>query len=236
MSAALQGKVAFVTGASRGVGAAVARALAAAGARVGLASRTEDDLGIEGAVARACDVRSPEQVQAAVDATVGAFGRLDIVVANAGVGSYGDFLDIPLDQVDAMIDVNLKGTLYTARATLPHLVAGGGGDFLSLASVAGLRGFPGETVYNASKFGMVGFTRSLDHEMRERGVRCTSLCPGGIATDFAMGTGRTPDMPELEGMMRAEDVADFVLFTVTRPRSLRVLTLSWRPMGEGSWG
>jgi 3-oxoacyl-[acyl-carrier protein] reductase len=83
---------------------------------------------------------------------------------------------------------------------------------------------------------MVGFTRSLDHEMRERGVRCTSLCPGGIATDFAMGTGRTPDMPELEGMMRAEDVADFVLFTVTRPRSLRVLTLSWRPMGEGSWG
>ena len=236
MTEDLQGKVAFVTGASRGVGAAVARALAAAGARVGLASRTEDDLGIEGAVARACDVREMGQVQAAVDATVDAFGRLDIVVANAGIGSYGDFLDIPLEEVDAMIDVNLKGTLYTARATLPHLVAAGGGDFLSLASVAGLRGFPGETVYNASKFGMVGFTRSLDHEMRERGVRCTSLCPGGIATDFAMGTGRTPDMPELEGMMSAEEVADVVLFTLTRPRSLRMLTVSWRPMNEGSWG
>jgi NAD(P)-dependent dehydrogenase (short-subunit alcohol dehydrogenase family) len=236
MTQDLQGKVALVTGASRGVGAAVARVLASAGARVGLASRTEDDLGIEGAVAVACDVRSMDQVQAAVDATVEAFGRLDIVVANAGIGSYGDFLDIPLDEVDAMIDVNLKGTLYTARASLPHLVAAGGGDFLSLASVAGLRGFPGETVYNASKFGMVGFTRSLDHEMREHGVRCTSLCPGGIATDFAMGTGRTPDMPELEGMMSAEDVAEFVLFTGTRPRSLRMLTVSWRPMNEASWG
>jgi 3-oxoacyl-[acyl-carrier protein] reductase len=135
-----------------------------------------------------------------------------------------------------MIDVNLKGTLYTARAALPHLLAGGGGDFVSLASVAGLRGFPGETVYNASKFGMVGFTRSLDHEMLQHGVRCTSLCPGGIRTDFAMGTGRTPDMPELEGMMTPEEVADVVLFTVTRPRSLRMLTLSWRPANEGSWG
>ena len=167
---------------------------------------------------------------------VGEFGRLDIVVANAGIGSYGDFLDIPLDEVDAMIDVNLKGTLYTARATLPHLIAAGGGDFLSLASVAGLRAFPGETVYNASKFGMVGFTRALDHEMREKGVRCTSVCPGGIATDFAMGTGRTPDMPELEGMMTPEDVAEVVLFTVTRPPSMRMLTTSFRPMSEGSWG
>src|SRR5204863_2606439 len=144
---------------------------------------------------------------------------------------------IPVEEVDAMIDVNLKGTLYTARAALPHLLAAGdGGDFLALASVAGLRAFPGETVYNASKYGMVGFTRSLDHEMRERGVRCTSICPGGIKTDFAMGTGRTPDMPELEGMMTAEDVAEVVLFTLTRPKSLRMLTTSFRPMSEGSWG
>jgi 3-oxoacyl-[acyl-carrier protein] reductase len=229
-------KAALITGASRGVGAAVARSLAAAGARVGLASRTVDDLGIDGAVAVACDVTDMESVQHAVDAFVGSVGRLDIVVANAGVGSYGDFLDIPLEAVDAMIDVNLKGTLYTARATLPHLVAAGGGDFLSLASVAGLRAFPGETAYNASKYGMVGFTRSLDHEMRAHGVRCTCICPGGVKTDFAMGTGRTPEMPELEGMMTAEDVAEVVLFTLTRPPSLRILTTSFRPMSEGSWG
>jgi 3-oxoacyl-[acyl-carrier protein] reductase len=107
---------------------------------------------------------------------------------------------------------------------------------VALASVAGLRAFPGETVYNASKFGQVGFMRSLDHEMREHGVRVTNIAPGGIATDFAMGSGRTPDMPELEEMMSAEEVAEVVLFAVTRPRGLRMLTVSFRPMGEESWG
>ena len=119
--------------------------------------------------------------------------------------------------------------------TLPHLIESKG-DFISLASVAGLRGFPGETVYNASKFGQLGFTRSLDHEMREKGVRVTNLCPGGIATEFAMGTGRTPDMPELEGMMSAEEVADVAWFVVSRPKGLRMMTVSFRPMNEGSWG
>ena len=232
----LDGRVAFITGASRGVGAAVARRLSAAGAAVGLASRTEDDLGLERVVARACDVRDPAQVRAAVDATVAAFGRLDIVVANAGVGSYGPFLDLDPEQVELMIDVNLKGTLYTAQAALPHLIAAGGGDFLALASVAGLRGFKHEAVYNASKFGQVGFTRSLDLEMREHGVRCTSIAPGGIATDFAMGTGRTPDMPELGGMMSADHVAEVVHFAVTRPREIRMLTMSFRPFGEDSAG
>jgi NADP-dependent 3-hydroxy acid dehydrogenase YdfG len=170
-----------------------------------------------------------------VATAVGELGGLDAVIANAGVGSYGPFLDIPPDEVEAMIDVNLKGTLYTARYTLPHLIESKG-DFISLASVAGLRGFPGETVYNASKFGQLGFTRSLDHEMREKGVRVTNLCPGGIATEFAMGTGRTPDMPELEGMMSAEEVADVAWFVVSRPKGLRMMTVSFRPMNEGSWG
>ena len=233
---ALSGRAAFITGASRGAGAAIARLFAEQGARVGLASRTEDDLGIDGAVAVPCDVTKPEEVEAAVQATVSAFGRLDIVVANAGVGAYGPFLELDPRHIEQMIDVNLKGTLYTARSALPHLISGGGGDFVSLASVAGLRAFPGETVYNASKFGQVGFTRALDHEMREHGVRCTNIAPGGIATDFAMGTGRTPDMPELEGMMTGEEVAEAVLFAVTRPRRLRILTMSFRPMSEGSWG
>jgi len=233
---ALDGKVAFVTGASRGIGAAVARALHGAGAAVGLASRTGEDIGLERAVGTACDVRDLAQVEAAVTATVERFGRLDIAVANAGIGAYGDFLDLAPEQAEAIIDVNLKGTLWTARATLPHLIASGAGDFVSLASVAGVRAFPGEAVYNASKFGQVGFTRALDHELREKGVRCTSVAPGGVATDFAMGAGRTPGMPELEGMLTAEDVAEVVLFTVTRPRGMRILTQTFRPMSEASWG
>jgi len=225
-------RVAFITGASRGVGAAVARAFHADGMRVALASRSGDDLGGIG-LGLECDVRDPDAVSAAVDATVSELGGIDVVVANAGVGAYGPFLELDPDDVEAMIDVNLKGTLYTARFTLPHLIESRG-DFVSLASVAGLRAFPGEAVYNASKFGMLGFTRALDHELRELGVRVTNLAPGGIATDFAMGSGRTPE--SVEGMMSAEEVADVVLFTVNQPRNLRMLTVSFRPMNEGSWG
>jgi NAD(P)-dependent dehydrogenase (short-subunit alcohol dehydrogenase family) len=224
-------RVAFVTGASRGVGAAVARAFQADGMRVALASRSGDDLGV--GLGLKCDVRDPDAVSAAVDATIAEFGRLDVVVANAGIGAYGPFLELDPEVVEAIIDINLKGTLYTARFTLPHLIESKG-DFVALASVAGLRGFPGETVYNASKFGMVGFTRSLDHEMRELGVRVSNVAPGGVATDFAMGAGRTPE--SVEGMMSAEEVADVVLFTVNQPRNLRIMTVSFRPMNEGSWG
>jgi len=230
----LEGRVAFVTGASRGVGAAVAQAFHAAGARVALASRSGDDLGLDGALGVVCDVADRGQVFAAVERTVAELGAPDLAVANAGVGMYGSFLDLEPEHLEAMIDVNLKGTLYTAAATLPHLIASGTGDFVSVASVAGLRAYPGEAVYNASKFGQLGFTRALDHELREHGVRATNVCPGGIATDFAMGTGR--DEGSTEGMMTAQDVADTVLYSVTRPRSWRMLTMSYRPMIEGSWG
>ena len=231
----LDGRVTLVTGASRGVGAAVARAFSAGGAKVGMLSRSGDDLGLgDGVIGVECDVSNRDQVFSAVNEVVGKFGSLDCVVANAGVGMYGNFLDMDPAHVEAMIDVNLKGTLYTAAATLPHLIEAGGGDFVSLASVAGLRAYPGESVYNASKFGQVGFTRSLDHELREKGIRATNVAPGGIATDFAMGTGR--DEGSTTGMLRAEDVADTVVYCVTRPSSWRVLTMSYRPMIEGSWG
>jgi NADP-dependent 3-hydroxy acid dehydrogenase YdfG len=232
----LDGKVPLVTGASGGIGAAVARRLHEAGASVGLLSRRGDDLGLERALGLVCDVRDRTAVGAAVDEVVERFGRLDVVVANAGIGAYGPFVELDPERLEAMIDVNLKGTLYIAAATVPHLIAGGEGDFVSLASVAGIRAFPGEAVYNASKFGQVGFTRALDHELRERGVRATCICPGGVKTDFAIGAGREEGDPELEDMLTADEVADVVLFALTRPRRMRVLTTSFRPMSEASWG
>lgn len=232
----LTGKVALVTGASRGVGAAVARALAHEGASLGLASRSGDDLGIAGAVAEPADVRRPDDMERIVANTVDRFGRLDIVVANAGVGAYGPFLELDPEHLEEIVDVNVKGTLYTVRAALPHLLASGAADVITLASVAGLRGLPLESVYCASKFAQIGFTRSLDHELRELGVRCTNVCPGGVATDFAMGRGRTPDMPELKTMMSAEDVAEVVIFVLTRPRHFRILDTAFRPVTEASWG
>ena len=232
----LEGKVALVTGASRGIGAAVAKALAAEGVRLGLASRSGDDLGIAGAVALACDVRRPAELHALAAATAERHGGIDILVANAGVGAYGPFLELPSDQLEEMIDVNVKGTLYAVRAVLPYLLESEGADLVTLASEAGRRGLPLEAVYCASKFAQVGFTRALDHELREHGVRCTSVCPGGVATDFAMGRGRTADMPALAGMMTAEDVAEVVLFVLTRPRNHRILETAFRPVTEPSWG
>jgi 3-oxoacyl-[acyl-carrier protein] reductase len=232
----LTGRVAFITGASRGIGAAVARRLSAAGVALGLASRSGEDLGLPDAIAQPVDVRDAAALEALAAATAERFGGIDIVVANAGVGAYGPLEQIELAQLDAMIDVNLKGTLYTARATVPYLVRSEAADFVALASEAGRRGLPGETVYCASKFGQVGFTRALDHELRERGVRCTNVCPGGVHTDFAMGTGRTPDMPMLRDMMSADDVADVVMHVLTRPRHLRILETALRPMSEASWG
>jgi NAD(P)-dependent dehydrogenase (short-subunit alcohol dehydrogenase family) len=232
----LEGKVALVTGASEGIGAAISRRLHEAGAAVGMLSRRGGDLGLERALGLACDVRDRAAIVAAAEAVVSRFGSLHIAVANAGVGAYGPFLDLDPDQVEAMIDVNLKGTLHTAAATLPHLIESGEGDFLAMASVAGLRALPGESVYNASKFGQLGFTRSLDHELRERGVRATCVCPGGVRTEFAFGSGREAGDPALEEMMSPEEVADVVHFAVTRPREMRMLTASFRPMSEPSFG
>jgi NADP-dependent 3-hydroxy acid dehydrogenase YdfG len=232
----LEGKVALVTGASRGIGAAVAHSLAAEGVRLALASRSGDDLGLDGAVARPCDVRRPDDLEALAAETVERFGGIDILVANAGMGAYGPFLDLPAEQLEEMIDVNVKGTLYAVRATLPHLLKSEAADVVTLASEAGRRGLPLEAVYCASKFAQVGFTRALDHELREQGVRCSNVCPGGVATDFAMGRGRTPDMPELAVMMTPEDVAAVVLFVITRPRNHRILETAFRPVAEPAWG
>ena len=231
----LAGKVALVTGASRGIGAAVARSLAAQDVRLGLASRSGDDLGLD-AVAQPCDVRDPDQLESIAAATVERFGRLDILVANAGVGAYGPFLDLTREFADEMIDVNLKGTIWAVRAALPYLLKSDAADVVLLASEAGRRGLPYEAVYCASKFGQVGLGRALDHELREQGIRCTNVCPGGVATVFALepGRGRTPDA--LPGMMSAEDVAEVVMFVLTRPRGHRILETAMRPLTETSWG
>jgi len=231
----LEGKTAVITGASGGIGAAVAKLLHDRGVNLGLASRRGSDLGLSEAVAHAVDVRDLAALERLCGETVDRFGGIDIVVANAGVGAYGPFLDLSREHLDEMLDVNLKGTVYAIRAALPHML-GREGDVITLASEAGRRGLPNEAVYCASKFGQVGLTRALDHELRGQGIRCTNVCPGGVATDFALdaGRGRTTDV--LPGMMRAEDVAEVVVFVLERPRRFRLLELAFRPVTEPSWG
>jgi 3-oxoacyl-[acyl-carrier protein] reductase len=232
----LEGRTALITGASRGIGAATARMLDAAGVKLGLVSRSGDDLGIPGALGVAADVRDPGEIGAAVETVAERHGGFDILFVNAGVGAYGPILDLAPEHLDEMIEVNVKGAIHTVRAALPHLLRSPAADIVTLASEAGRRGLPNEAVYCASKFAQVGLTRALDHELREKGIRCTNVCPGGVATDFAMGRGRTPDMPALAGMMRPEEVAEAVLFVLTRPRTHRILEVAFRPVTETSWG
>ena len=232
----LSGRVAVIIGAGRGIGAATARLLAANGVRLGLASRRGENPGVDDAVVEPADVRDPASIKALVDATVDRYGRLDILVGNAGVGAYGPFLDLPAEHIEEMIDINVKGLIYSVRAALPHLLKSDAADLVTVASEAGRRGLPYEAVYCSSKFAQVGLTAALDHELREQGVRCTNVCPGGVATEFAMGRGRTPDMPQLAGMMRPEDVAETILWVITRPRTHRILEVAFRPVTETSWG
>ena len=146
----LEGKTAVITGASGGIGASVARMLSDRGVNLGLASRRGSDLGIAGAVAQPCDVRDLDALESLCAATAERFGGIDIVVANAGVGADGPFLDLSREHLDEMLDVNLKGTVYAIRAALPHML-GREGDVITLASEAGRRGLPYEAVYCASK-------------------------------------------------------------------------------------
>jgi short-subunit dehydrogenase len=174
---------ALVTGASRGIGLEMARALAARGAAVGLLARTAEiqDLGPR-AVALPADVGDRAQVEAAVERFVTEAGGLDLVVANAGIAHYGPFLAQDVELVEAMTRVNWLGTVYTVRAALGHLVDRASGHIVIVSSGAGLRAFPWAAGYGATKAAQRAFAEALRHELSGTGVSVTTVFPGEIAT------------------------------------------------------
>jgi NADP-dependent 3-hydroxy acid dehydrogenase YdfG len=234
----ISGTVTAITGASAGIGAASARALAAEGVSLVLgARRTErlaqlaSELG-DGVAIVEMDVTKPEDSTRLVSEAYERFGRLDALVANAGIGAYGGIMDLTDEQLTEMMDTNIAGTVWPIRAAVPGFIEAGEGDIVIVASVAGLRGAADEAVYAATKFAQVGLAGALDRELREHGIRVTTLSPGGTATEFAMGSGRTPDMPGLADMMRPEDVASAVVTVLKQPRTMRTLLWSMRSIHE----
>jgi len=231
--------VVAITGATSGIGAATARALASEGARVVVGSRRIErlaalvsELGTSESAAVEMDVRNPEACRRLVDTAVNRFGRLDAIVVSAGIGAYGGIMDLTDEKLIEMMDTNIAGTIWPIRAAVPVFLQAGGGDIVIVASVAGLRGAGDEAVYAATKFAQVGLAGGLDRELREKGIRVSVIAPGGVATEFAMGAGRTPDMPGLVDMLRPEDVADAIVTVLHQPKTMRTLVWSMRSIRE----
>ena len=237
----IAGKVALITGASSGIGAATARTLVDGGARVVLGARRGDrlaelvsQLGEENAVAVEMDARDREDADRLLSAA-SAFGPVDILVAAAGGGIYGSILDGTDDEIATMMDANYAGTVWPVRAFVRDLSAReASGDIVLISSVAGLRGDANEAVYAGTKAAQLGLAGALDRELRSKGIRVCSILPASVDTEFALGQGRVEGDPAAAGWLAADDVA-FCVRTVLeqRPEVRTTLWAIW-PMTEDS--
>ena len=222
-SSALDGTVALVTGGSKGIGFAIAKALVAGGASVVITGRhrrelerAQAELGSRG-FAVVADVRNPAEVAAAAREPVDRFGGLDVLVNNAGLGLFKNAADMPVADWQAVIDTNLSGVFYFCHAAIPHLRQRGGGWIINISSLAGKNPFAGGTAYCASKAGLNAFSEALMQEVRYDDIRVTCLMPGSVATGF--GGREADDRPDWK--IQPEDVAEVVLDLLLMPaRSL----------------
>ncbi|MES1954297.1 SDR family NAD(P)-dependent oxidoreductase [Salinisphaera hydrothermalis] len=232
----LSGRRALVTGASSGVGEAVARQLRAAGAQVAIAARRADRLqrlaDEIGAVAQPADVGMSEACIALIESTVAALGGLDILVNNAGAHHRGDFATQSAEHLAAMVDVNLRAPVVLSRAALPHLRSAEHGAIVNVGSVAGRMPVPGSATYSATKAGLRTLTYALAEECRGTNVGVSVVSPGPIATDFILADiDAVTDLTFSQPMSTPEQIADLVLACIadgrverTRPASTRVMT------------
>lgn len=237
----LTGTVVAVTGATAGIGRATARALVGEGARVVLLGRRQErldelvaELGEESVATVAGDVADPGVNAALVAAAQERFGRLDSLVANAGIGAYGGIMSMSDDEIRTMDATNFLGTVWSVRAVVPTFREQSGGDVVVVSSVAGLRGGPWEAVYAGTKHAQVGLAGSLDRELREHGIRVTTICPAAVSTEFAIGAGRNEGDEWLEHVLTPEDVADAIVTVLKQSRRLRTNQWVLRAMAEES--
>ncbi|WP_400194032.1 3-ketoacyl-ACP reductase [Hymenobacter sp. B81] len=214
----LQGKTALVTGAGKGIGRAVALALAAEGVHLGLLARSEEQLrevaelaashGVRTAVVVA-DVADLTAVTAAAEQVKTALGPVDILINNAGTAAFGKFLELEPAAWEHIIRVNLLGTYYATRAVLPDMIARQQGDIINISSTAGKSGAAQTSAYSASKFAVLGLTESLMQEVRKHNIRVSALTPSTVATPLAQELKLTDGNPEK--VMQPEDLAEFIV-------------------------
>jgi len=230
MSKDLKGRVAVITGASSGIGQATAERFAAEGMPVVVGARRVARLaevaeGIRrmGGTARAVetDVRQPDQVRRLVEEAVAAFGRVDVLVNNAGLGYFGPVESTPVEEARYLFDVNLMGTLHGVQAAVPHMRRQGSGHIINVASIVGKRATPGNGVYSATKFAQVALSEALRLELASAGIRVSVVCPVSTITEFFEVAGaRSPLKLTATGpTFSAAQVANAIVRCVRRPRA-----------------
>ncbi|MEI4768813.1 3-ketoacyl-ACP reductase [Psychrobacillus sp. FJAT-51614] len=203
---------------SEDLGRAIALALAAEGVNVGLLAQSEATLadvakeveafGVKAAIATA-DVSSNDEVNQAIESLTGELGQVDILINNAGIAKFGNFMDLEVAEWEKIIQVNLMGVYYVTRAVLPGMIEQKSGDIINISSSAGQKGAPLTSAYSASKFGVFGITESLAMEVRKHNIRVTALAPSTVATDLALENKLTDGNPDK--VMQPEDIAEFIV-------------------------
>jgi NADP-dependent 3-hydroxy acid dehydrogenase YdfG len=233
----LTDKITLVTGASRGIGRAIALCFAQEGADLIITARNQQELNtlrteIE-AMGRRClsvpaDLCQPAEINNLVEQALETFGRIDILINNAGIGDWKPITEFTLAEYDQIFDVNVRAVFWLTQAVLPQMISRGAGHVINVASASGRWAYPGGTVYCASKFAVVGFNEALAKELRPTGVRVTALCPGQVNT-YIGGSG-----PEewVDGMLNGEDVAALALQAVTLPPHAIVTEMVLWPRAE----
>lgn len=214
----LKNKNAFITGAGKGIGKAIAIALAKEGVNVILLARTQADIdkvakevnkfGIK-SLAITADVGNINSVNTAVEKALTTFKSIDILINNAGTAAFGKFLELEPADWEHIIQVNLMGTYYVTRAILPNMIERQSGDIINISSTAGLNGNALTSAYSASKFGVLGLTDSLMQEVRKHNIRVTALTPSTVATDLSKELNLTDGNPEK--VMQSEDLAELII-------------------------
>ncbi len=229
----LAGKVALITGAGRGLGRAAALLASSKGAHIVAAARTLNDLESlrhEGgcALAVACDVTDPSQVAALYERIDAAFGRIDVVINNAGIGIFGLIEELSPGDLDALFAVNVKGTFYSCQEAFRRMKAAGGGHIVNVISTSGRIGRAGEAAYTASKWAVTGLTECLKIEGKPHGIRATSFCPGGMETPFWESESGRRHRRGTPRFMPPEEVARVLIGVLELPDGMVVDDLTVR--------
>ena len=241
LKGALKEKVGIVTGASRGIGKAIALALAREGVRVVLVARSEKALEAvcnqierEGGVAlvAAANVSQEKSVRAAINATTARFGRLDILVNCAGIGIFKPLAETTAEDWDRVMAVNARGPFLMCRAAVPIMARGGGGCIVNVSSVVGVKGYVNQGAYTASKHALMGMTKVLAQEVQGQGIRVHVICPGGVDTDLAAHA--RPDL-DPSALMTPEEIAEIVLFLVKQKGRAIIDQINIRRASSSPW-